>query len=256
MVLDVACGEGYGSHLLATSARAVEGVDIDSGTVSHATERYRAPNLKFQCADVLALPFNDAHFDRVVCFETLEHLHDHEGLVNELKRVLKPEGLLILSSPNKASSSDEDAHDNPFHCKELYRDELEALLERHFQNYRLFGQKLVFASTIGVLDDVPADGMDSDQWLIKNNSAIESRHGCAYTPQYYLAVATPAGSIKQIGSTISLFSDIEESIYAHYHEEIRHHMFVGELLAEKDAEIERLKSQQTQPWWKRWWAKR
>ncbi|HVO89598.1 MAG TPA: class I SAM-dependent methyltransferase, partial [Casimicrobiaceae bacterium] len=77
-VVDAACGEGYGSLLLAGSAQSVVGVDIGAQAVEHARQRYRAPNLRFECASVTALPLPDASVDVVVSFETIEHLAEQE----------------------------------------------------------------------------------------------------------------------------------------------------------------------------------
>ena len=76
-VLDVACGEGYGSAMLARSAASVTGVDISEASIEHARRRYRAPHLEFRSADCLNLPFDYDSFDSIVSFETLEHLADH-----------------------------------------------------------------------------------------------------------------------------------------------------------------------------------
>ena len=101
-VLDAACGEGYGSALLAGAASGVTGVDVSAEAVQHARERYASKNLDFRAADCLDLPFAADEFDCIVSFETLEHLEDHDGLLNEFRRVLKPAGFLLLSSPDKA----------------------------------------------------------------------------------------------------------------------------------------------------------
>ena len=77
-VLDAACGEGYGSAMLARSAASVTGVDISEASIEHARRRYRAPHLEFRSADCLNLPFDDDSFDSIVSFETLEHLADHD----------------------------------------------------------------------------------------------------------------------------------------------------------------------------------
>ena len=80
-VLDAACGEGYGSALLAQAARRVDGVDLSSEAVEHARNRYgQADNLAFHCSDVTQLPFPDDHFDRIISFETLEHLEPQDAL--------------------------------------------------------------------------------------------------------------------------------------------------------------------------------
>ena len=121
-VLDAACGEGYGSALLAQSAASVDGVDISEQAVSHARQRYSSMNnVNYHIADCTRLPFDENEFDRVVSFETLEHLAEQDQLLAEFRRVLKPDGCLLLSSPDKATYTDEQGSNNEFHVKELYR---------------------------------------------------------------------------------------------------------------------------------------
>jgi len=96
--LDAACGEGYGSAILAESASAVEAIDISIDAVAHAKKRYgHKHNLNYQVADCTSLTFADNEFDRVVSFETLEHLAEQDELLAEFRRVLTPDGVLILS---------------------------------------------------------------------------------------------------------------------------------------------------------------
>lgn len=147
-VLDVACGEGYGSDIVARSAKSVVGVDIAADAVAHATKRYGGNNLHFVEASAAALPFGDAQFDAVVSFETIEHHDKHEEMLSEIRRVLKPDGMLIISSPNKQHYSIEPGYDNPYHVKELFREEFVALVGRYFRNQTLFGQRVVHGSLL------------------------------------------------------------------------------------------------------------
>ena len=144
-VLDVACGEGYGSALLARSARSVVGVDISGEAIAHARAEYAAVgNVRFEAASVATLPFADASFDAVVSFETIEHVDGalQEQMLRELRRVLKPGGFLVISSPNKAVYSDKRGFTNEFHVRELYFDEFDALLAVRFPQRRFFGQRM------------------------------------------------------------------------------------------------------------------
>ena len=122
-VLDAACGEGYGSALLATRAASVTGVDVSPQAIEHAQSRYSGDSLEYRVADCLDLPFDDDTFDCVVSFETLEHLEDHDRLLSEFRRVLKNNGFLLISSPDKAIYTDRLKNENEFHLRELYRNE-------------------------------------------------------------------------------------------------------------------------------------
>ena len=102
-VLDVAAGEGYGTALLAQVAHSVVGVDISAEAVAHAAEAYRGPNFRFLEGDARCLPLADASVDAVVSFETIEHLWEHNQFLAEVRRVLRPGGWLIVSSPERDS---------------------------------------------------------------------------------------------------------------------------------------------------------
>jgi SAM-dependent methyltransferase len=251
-VLDAACGEGYGSALLARSAASVTGVDISEASIEHARGRYRAPHLEFRSADCLNLPFDDDSFESIVSFETLEHLADHDSLLREFRRVLAPDGFLLLSSPDKAEYSDRQQQRNEFHVRELYRDELEALIGSHFPAYRLWGQKLMFQSAIWALDQEP--GVEI---LQEREGEISRSPAPRHNPLYYIAIcAGDDASLPRPAAGLHLFDDAAESVYAHYYHEIRKNMAAGEVLAEKERELEEMqealaRAGQRPSWWRR-----
>jgi GT2 family glycosyltransferase/SAM-dependent methyltransferase len=184
-VLDIACGEGYGSTLLAETAATVIGVDLDEATIAHCQEAYSRSNLRFLRGDAIAIPLEDASVDVVVSFETIEHLVDHRRMMLEIKRVLTPEGLLILSSPDRHEYSDVAHYKNPFHVRELYRSELQALLSEHFRNQRLYGQRVHYGSILAPVDGQAAAfvGYRDD-----TNGVIEGAG--LPNPVYFIAIAS------------------------------------------------------------------
>ena len=236
-VLDAACGEGYGSYLLSQSASRVIGIDLSEETIAHASARYKRQSLEFVQGDVTDLPLENDSVDTVVSFETLEHLSKQDEMLGEFRRVLQPEGCLLISSPDRATYSDATGYDNPFHVRELYRQEFEDLLAKHFPAYRLFGQKLMFVSALW-----PLEGRGSA--LVHTDFGGRVEHGDTplFPPLYFLAVASADERHLPDCSKLSLYSDINESVYKHYNDEIRNHIRAGHLLAERDAEIERLKA--------------
>ena len=252
--LDAACGEGYGAALLAASAESVEAVDVSENAITHARQRYGdVKGLNFQVADCTSLPFPDQEFDRIVSFETLEHLPEQEQLLAEFRRVLKTDGVLILSSPDKAVYTDQQKTENEFHVKELYRDELEDLLGRHFPAYSLLGQKLSFHSAIWSLDGVESVMLDQ-----VSGDKLEPVKMISQAPMYLLALcAAEQSCLPDTSGKLWLFDDEAESVYQHYHGEIRRNMAAGGIIAgleKKIAELEKHNELVAAPrpsWWQR-----
>jgi SAM-dependent methyltransferase len=139
VVLDAGCGVGYGSALLAEAATRVVGVDVSDAAIDYARERYAAANLEFETMDVMALALEDGSFDVVCAFETIEHVEDRDAFLREIARVLRLEGVLLVSTPRADETTEQP--DNPFHHVELSRADFERLLGRHFQSIELYGQR-------------------------------------------------------------------------------------------------------------------
>ena len=249
-VLDAACGEGYGSALLAEFADSVMGVDISEDAVGHARERYALENLEFRQGDCTDLPFADDEFDCVISFETLEHLENQQGLLQSFRRVLKPDGFLLISTPDKAVYTDQQGNRNEFHVSELYRGEFETLLGAYFPAFRLWGQKLGFQSTLWSLQS--AQGVSV---LQETEGGINQKETPAHEAVYLLAFCAASENLLPAADFgLSLFDDADETVYEHYYHEIRKNMTAGTLLQQRDAEIERLKTeleQSARPFWKR-----
>ena len=120
-VLDAGCGAGYGSAELAALADSVVGVDVAPEAIAFATAHYQLPNLRFEQASCTALPNPDGSFDLVAAFEVIEHLGDWRGFLAEARRVLSPNGQLVVSTPNRLyyTESRGPRGANPFHVHEF-----------------------------------------------------------------------------------------------------------------------------------------
>ncbi len=127
-VLEAGCGEGYGADLIAGVARVVIGLDYDEATVAHVRANY--PRVDMRHGNLAELPLPDGAVDVVVNFQVIEHLWDQPQFVAECLRVLRPSGLLMMSTPNRVTfSPGRDTPINPFHTRELNAAELTELLE-------------------------------------------------------------------------------------------------------------------------------
>lgn len=151
IVLDAACGEGYGSNLIAEWAERVYGVDISEEAIRHASEQYKRPNLTFIKGSVASLPLPDRSVEVVISFETIEHIGEElqKAFLDEIKRVLVPDGILIISTPDKRIYTDESGQMNPFHVREFYRSEFGSFLGQEFANVMIFTQNFEVMSVIG-----------------------------------------------------------------------------------------------------------
>jgi GT2 family glycosyltransferase/2-polyprenyl-3-methyl-5-hydroxy-6-metoxy-1,4-benzoquinol methylase len=212
-VLDLACGEGYGSNLLARRAAQVVGIDIDEQTVKHATNRYIRPNLQFKIGSIMDVPIaGDGLFDVIVCFEALEHVADHERLLNETKRLLAADGIFLVSTPNKMLYTDEAEFNNPFHVHELYFDEFKAQLEHHFRQVKFLGQRIFCNSHIWSI--FPEERTQPSEFVIERSSrefTFVDIEKCA--PVYFVAVASDV--IADLGGQMSVLLDLSNQLINH-----------------------------------------
>lgn len=139
-ILEVGCGEGYGTYLLAQSESNIIGVDIDSMTIDNANANYGSDNCGYQLYDGLKLPFADAEFDVVVSFQVIEHVFDDVAFLKEIKRVLKVGGVAYLATPCREYRLRPGQKPwNRFHLREYGRDDFSNLLTGLFDDVRMYG---------------------------------------------------------------------------------------------------------------------
>lgn len=144
-VLEVGCGGGAGcNEILSAGASEVTGVDVDREAVLFAQERFDSPHMKFDVVQDSKLPAPDASFDVVIALETIEHVEDDRPFVEELARVLRSGGTLLLSTPNRLITNPgttiTDRPVNPLHVREYTKQELGELLPDSFEPPEWYGQ--------------------------------------------------------------------------------------------------------------------
>jgi SAM-dependent methyltransferase len=203
-VLDVASGEGYGTALLAQVARTAVGIEIDAEVVAAARVEFRQPHLKYEQGDARNIPLPDASVDVAVSFETLEHFAEQEKFLSELRRVLRPSGLLIISTPDRDIYSSVNTPPNPYHASELTRAEFESALLQHFTFVSLASQRAIIGSVIiSAARDAPVRAYEK-----RSDTLIEGDDNLMRAP-YLIALASNA-ELPSLPHTIYVYrSDLD-----------------------------------------------
>ena len=139
-VLDIGCGEGYGTNSLSKHVKKIVGMDVDNDTLIDASNKYKSENCTFKLYNGTNIPYDDGTFDVVVSFHVIEHVQDDLNFVSEIYRVLKDGGVFIVSTPNKTFRVKKNGKlFNEFHIREYYSFELEKVLKSKFSNVKLVG---------------------------------------------------------------------------------------------------------------------
>lgn len=208
VVLDIASGEGYGSFLLSKEATKVYGVDIDEKSINHAKVKYASSiNIEFNLGSTDAIPLEDGSVDVVVSFETIEHHDKHDLMMKEISRVLKKDGVLLISSPEKSIYSERDPN-NPYHIKEITLVEFRDLLNKNFKNVKLFNQRFVIGSLIHLIDqdsESKFNLFDGDYSHIKNELVDDDFYN---KPYFNLALCSNKDNDGHIEVGVSFFNGV------------------------------------------------
>lgn len=181
-VLDIACGTGYGTQMLADVAKKVYGIDVSKEAVEYANKNYPHKNVIYKQGDARKIPLDDKSVDVVVSLETIEHIPEPEEFVKEVKRILKKGGLFIVSTPN----DDEFTDGNVYHVHEFDFNELNRLMKKYFKNFEYYFQGSWFSS--GVLSKKRFEGEFTDS-NFEVKKSFDQKFDKAI---YYIAVASDA----------------------------------------------------------------
>lgn len=191
VVLDIACGTGYGTQMIADSAKHVYGVDVSGEAVEYAKVNYPHVKVTYKQGDARKIPLDDASVDVVVSLETIEHIPDPEEFVKEVKRVLKKGGQFVVSTPN----DDEFTDGNIYHVHEFDFKELNRLMKKYFNNFEYFFQGSWFAS--GIFSKVKFEKEFS-----KNSIEVKKSFSQKFEKAiYYIAVASDS-SLQQLSENL------------------------------------------------------
>jgi SAM-dependent methyltransferase len=179
VVLEAGCGEGYGAQVLAEQANRVVALDYDAYAIAQVGRAY--PALVVVRGNLVALPFADDTYDAVVSLQTVEHLWDQDAFVAACRRVLRPGGRLILSTPNRLTFPP----GNPFHTRELSAAELRDLVARHRGTAALRGVR---------------HGRDLTDWEHRNGSIVDAQ--LAAPPEQWPTVVAERVSAVGVGDFV------------------------------------------------------
>ena len=180
-VLDIGCGTGYGTSELAQSGLSAVGIDIAIEGVAYGRAHYGQPNLSFLAASATALPFADSTFDLVTGFEVIEHLSEWRGLLAEARRVLRPNGVFFVSTPNKLYYTESRGTEgpNPFHTHEFEFAEFQAALAEFFP-----------AVTVLMQNHVEALAFYPEGSLPPIDARVDGVRGTARNAHFFLAICS------------------------------------------------------------------
>jgi SAM-dependent methyltransferase len=235
-VLDVACGEGYGCNLISQVASQVVGVDVDADIVAYADQTYGTSSVCFVAADATELPFDDASFDVVTSFKTIEHVDGHGAFLAEIARVLRPGGIVVISSPNRTVYSEQNDPDNPLHVRELDRGQFVSVLGEQFSNVVILNQRAIDGSLL----EVDAASAAMVGYESQDRRAFQRKDGVP-APHYFVAVAANAPLPEVKGSLLFSGHDAQRET-AQTNEASRHIADLDMRLAQAEHDVVKLRN--------------
>ena len=235
-VLVLGGGKGYGSFILSEDAESVTCIDKNEHNIRYASSNYIKENLEFIKGSITDVPIKEEKiFDVIVCFEALEQIEEHDELMKEVKRLLKDDGIFIVSSSNKYISSDQADYQKPLPLKELSFDEFKSLLKKNFKNTLIYGQKVYPSSNIFPL--FKSSVTTRDYAIEKGDKAFLFVPPERKEARYLIAVSSD-GHIKDITGN-SYLVDVSETLFKLKDNQIRN---LEAAIRDKDVHIGNLEA--------------
>ncbi len=239
VVLDIASGSGYGSAFLGTTAKQVYGVDINADAIAYANKNYAAKNVRFIKGDGVNIPLEDNAVDVVVSFETIEHIEDYKTFMGEVRRVLKDDGLFILSTPNDA----EFPENNHFHIYEFEQKELKELISKFFKQTKWYFEATWLYNAL--LDKQKLTETWEGSLHTLQTAPVPSKRCLSF---FVLCANRPIHeSVEPLAAIAEHYSErsrqeYEQSIRKHMNDQAAIMQHQEHVLAEKEAAIQRLQA--------------
>ncbi len=230
-MLDVASGEGHGAALLAQVANSVVGIDAAEQSVEFARANYALANLRFMHGDARSIALPDSSLDIVVSFDTIEHFYEHEQFLDEVKRVLRPQGRFIVSSPERDVYSPVGGPVNPHHVRELTRADFTRLLRATFENVVMYAQRALVGSAL-IPESLSPGGHPLITFERRDATHFEASEGLP-RPVYLLAMASDAPLQDAGGSLYIECSSLDQVLTPALPKQHRH----AALTEERNAEL-------------------
>ena len=213
-LLDLGCGSGYGAATLrASGAEIVIGTDVALEATAYAKARYGSEKTAFSTCDARRMPFRDASFDCITCFELIEHLEEPTALLDEAARLLSDGGLLLISTPNSRTYRKQPGTErNPFHVREFSLDEFAGMLQERFRHVRIFGQ--AFAEAVRFSDIRQPDPVPELSTL----ESADDRNEADAEGDYFLAVCGQDRAAVERARSVFLLTPY--NVLAHFRDRI------------------------------------
>lgn len=136
-VIDIGCGSGYGSQILAEKAESVLGIDYHAAAIDYCRQNFHSPNLRFEQKDISTIDAEN-EFDAAICFQAIEHFDDPDHFLFQLEKLIRPGGTILISTPNVKRAFNGPLK-NPFHINEMNYQQFNSLLQKHFSSFELLG---------------------------------------------------------------------------------------------------------------------
>ncbi|NLW32412.1 MAG: class I SAM-dependent methyltransferase [Fibrobacter sp.] len=169
-VIDIGCGAGYGCKILSETADTVLGIDYNKEAILYCKENFSAPNITFLNIDASKHFEPETKFDVAVTFQVIEHIHDINGFLEQIKRIVKPGGKIFITTPNSDINNGKES-ENPFHVNEMDYKRFKTVLQNHFSSFKISGVAFAKKSILrSVVEKLPFYNLGRK---LKRNSGLK-----------------------------------------------------------------------------------